>query len=63
MAIVVVPTSILTKIRQLIYDFIWSGGRKEHGLHLCNWSHLAKLKRLGAWGLKNPFLFKLGTCC
>jgi hypothetical protein len=57
MAIVVVPTSILTKIRQLIYDFIWSGGRKDHDLHLSNWIDLAKPKRLGGLVLKNPFLF------
>jgi hypothetical protein len=37
--------------------FFGRGGRKYHGLHLCNWSQLAKPKRLGGWGLKNPFLF------
>ena len=57
MALVVVPTSVLSKIRQMVYDFLWMGGHKDHGIHLCNWFQIAKLKSLGGWGLKNPFIF------
>jgi hypothetical protein len=39
--------------------FGW-GGRKEFGIHLCSWVHLAKPKHLGGWGLKNLFLFNRG---
>jgi hypothetical protein len=57
MTLAAVPTSVLSKIRQMIYDFLWMGGRKDHGIHLCNWFQIAKPKSLGGWGLKNPFLF------
>jgi hypothetical protein len=57
MALTSVPTSILSKIRQLIFYFLWIGGHKNHGINLCNWIQIAKPKRLEGWGLKNPFLF------
>jgi hypothetical protein len=57
MALAVVPVSVLSKIRKLIFDFLWSGGGKTHGIHLCSWETLAKPKHLGGWGLQNLFLF------
>jgi hypothetical protein len=48
---------VLTKIRKLIFDFLWMGGRKEHGIHLCSWEKIAKPKLLGGWGLRNLFIF------
>jgi hypothetical protein len=58
MALVAVPVSVLSRIRKLIFDFLWSGGGKVHGLHLCNWEILAKPKHLGGWGLRNLFIFQ-----
>jgi hypothetical protein len=57
MALAAVPVSVLSKIRQLIFDFLWSGGGIAHHFHLCNWEMLAKPKSLGGWGLRNIFHF------
>jgi hypothetical protein len=57
MALAAVPVSVLTKIRQLIFDFLWSGGSTAHHFHLCSWEVLAKPKSLGGWGLRNIFHF------
>jgi hypothetical protein len=47
MALVVVPIAVLTKIRKLIFDFLWMGGHKEHVIHLCSWVRIEKPKPLG----------------
>jgi hypothetical protein len=57
MALAAVPVSVLSKIRKLIFDFLWEGGGKTQRIHLCSWETLAKPKHLGGWGLQNLFLF------
>jgi hypothetical protein len=57
MALVAIPVSVLNKIRQLIYSFLWSGGSDKKHLHLSSWDSIARPKYLGGWGLRNIFLF------
>ena len=47
MALVAVPVPVLTKIRKLMFDFLWAGGGSKQRIHLCNWETLAKPKDLG----------------
>jgi hypothetical protein len=58
MALAAVPATILINIRKLIFDFLWTGGRKESGIHLCSWVRLAKPKSLGGWGLQEYFFLQ-----
>jgi hypothetical protein len=58
MALDTIPRSILNKIRQLMYSFLWTGGNNKHSLHLCRWDIIAKPKAVGGWGLRNLALFK-----
>jgi hypothetical protein len=57
MALAAIPVSVLNKIRQLIFNFLWSGCSEKQHLHLCSWEIIAKPKLLGGWGLRNIFLF------
>jgi hypothetical protein len=50
-------STVLTKIRKLMFDFLWAGGGNKQRIHLCNWETLAKPKDLGGWGFRNLFLF------
>jgi hypothetical protein len=57
MTLAAVPNSVLVKIRQLIFSFLWSGCSERKHMHLCNWETIAKPKKVGGWGLRNLFLF------
>jgi hypothetical protein len=57
MALAAIPTSILHKIRSLMFNFLWSGVEGRKHIHLCSWEHLAKPKQLGGWGIQNIHLF------
>jgi hypothetical protein len=57
MALASIPTSVLEKLRKLTYNFLWSGSKEHHKLHLCNWETLAKPKIKGGWGFRNIFKF------
>jgi hypothetical protein len=59
MALVTVPRSVLNKIRQLIFEFLWSGGGSTQHYHLCGWEVISKPKSYGGWGLRNLFHFNL----
>jgi hypothetical protein len=52
-----VPNSVLVKIRQLIFSFLWSGCSERKRMHLCNWETIARPKKAGGWGLRNLFFF------
>jgi hypothetical protein len=52
-----VPVSVLEKLRQLIYTFLWSGCREKKCLHLCNWDSIARPKKARGWGIKNLAFF------
>jgi hypothetical protein len=51
------PLSVIKKIRQLIFEFLWSGSKQRRGFHLCKWQEISKPKSLGGWGLRNLYLF------
>jgi hypothetical protein len=56
MALAHIPHSVLKKLRQLIFAFLWNGSKQSRGLHLCGWETLSKPKALGGWGLRNLHL-------
>jgi len=58
MVLATIPGSILKRIRQLMFSFLWTGGSTKHNLHLCRWDSIAKPKSVGGWGIWNIFLFK-----
>jgi hypothetical protein len=49
LAIKNVPSTILNRIREMMYIFLWSRGKETEHVHLCNWEVLSKpkLQRLG----------------
>jgi hypothetical protein len=53
LALSTIPATILHRIRQLTYGFLWSSGKKKKNIHLCNWTLIARPKSLGGWGLRN----------
>jgi len=57
LSFVAIPTSILHKLRSLLYNFLWNGNREKNNYHLCRWELLARPKRRGGWGLHNIFDF------
>jgi hypothetical protein len=57
MALAAIPGTILKRIRQLIFSFLWTSGSANKHLHLCHWESIAKPKSVGGWGLRNIFLF------
>ena len=57
MSMEVIPRAILSKIRQLMFAFLWSGQRAKVRLHLCRWDLLARSKHSGGWGLRNLVYF------
>jgi hypothetical protein len=52
-----IPSSVLHRIRQVVFNFLWDGKRKKKGFHLCNWQLIARPKKYGGWGLRNLFSF------
>nr|KUM45131.1 hypothetical protein ABT39_MTgene3631 [Picea glauca] len=54
-----VPSKIITTLRRLAFNFLWSGQDDKHRLHLCNWQTLSKPRRAGGWGLKNLSSFNV----
>jgi hypothetical protein len=57
LAVAIIPVSILNKIRQLMYNFLWSGSGARECLHLCKWENISKPKSFGGWGVRNIHLF------
>jgi hypothetical protein len=57
MALAVILTYMLSKIRILIFDFLWSGGDSSQHYHIVNWELISKHKSVGGWGLRNIFHF------
>jgi hypothetical protein len=52
-----IPCFILTNLRRLSFNFLWSGQNVNHQFHLCSWEILSRRIRVGDWGLKNLTLF------
>jgi hypothetical protein len=57
LSLAAIPTSILHKLRSILYNFLWSGNREKKSYHLCRWELLARPKKRGGWGLHNIFSF------
>jgi hypothetical protein len=57
MALAHIPLSVIKKLHQLIFAFLWNGSKQNRGFHLCGWEILSKPKALGGWGLRNLYLF------
>jgi len=57
MALTAIPPPVLDKLRKITYNFLWSGCKEKHNLHLCNWEALEKPKNKGGWGIRNIFNF------
>jgi hypothetical protein len=53
MALAAIPAIVLTKLRKIIYNFLWSRCVVSSRQHLCNWQTLAKPKHKGGWELRN----------
>jgi hypothetical protein len=51
LAVAIIHTSILNRIRQLMYNFLWSSSGERECLHLCKWEKIAKPKSFGGWGV------------
>jgi hypothetical protein len=60
MALESLPSSVISRIRRVIFHFLWNGLSANTHYHLCRWEVLARPKKLGGWGLSNLlFLTKL----
>jgi hypothetical protein len=57
LAITHLPLSVLTKIRQLSFSFLWASQKKSFRYHLCRWELVSKPKLFGGWGLRNLNIF------
>jgi hypothetical protein len=55
MALAAIPAAVLTKLRKLFFNFLWSGCSDHSRQHLYNWQDLAKPKQKGGWGFQNIF--------
>ena len=59
MALVLIPQSILDKLRQLIFSFLWGSSSKNKKFHLIDWHLLARPTSMGGWGIKHLPNFSL----
>jgi len=59
MSMEALPRSILTKIRKLIFNFLWNGHQDKQRFHLCSWEVISRPKKNGGWGIRNLNLFNL----
>ena len=57
LSLVKVPKSILSKIQNACFIFIWSGAKRENVIPLVKCQKLAKAKKFGGWVLKDLNLF------
>jgi hypothetical protein len=57
LALTNIPSLVLHRIHQVVFNFLWDGKRKIKGFHLCHWHIIARPKKYGGWGLKNVFSF------
>ena len=53
MALVPIPTSILDKLRKLIFSFLWGSSSKTKKFHLVDWHLLTRPTSHGGWGIKH----------
>lgn len=54
-----IPKSILNKIRQKMFSFLWTRRKRKEGVHLVNWESLSRPKKFGGWVFNNLVWFGL----
>ena len=59
MALVSIPCSILDKLRELNFSFLWGSSSKAKKFHLVDWQLLARPTSHGGWGIKHLPSFSL----
>jgi hypothetical protein len=52
-----IPNFFLSRIRQLLFRFFWSGCGVSERVHICKWEDLAKLKSYGGLGFNHMIWF------
>jgi hypothetical protein len=52
-----IPKGILSRVRNICFQFLWRGRRESGGIPLVKWNRIDILKELRGWGLKNIFYF------
>jgi hypothetical protein len=57
MALASISATVLNKIRQLMFNFLWSGSRIKDHIHLWKWGNIAKPNIFGGWGIRNIYMF------
>jgi hypothetical protein len=50
-----IPKGILSKIRKICFQFIWSRKKELIGIPLVKWLWIAMLQAYGGWGVKNIY--------
>jgi hypothetical protein len=45
--------AVINQIQNVIFKFIWIGGKKGTGFHLTKWKNIAKTKLFERWGIKH----------
>jgi hypothetical protein len=59
MALASIPTFVLNKIKQLMFNFLWSGSSFKKHIHFWKWEIIAKPNIFGGWGIRNIDLFNI----
>ena len=59
MALVPIPSSILDKLRKMIFSFFGGSSSKSKKIHLADWHLLARPTSHGGWGIKHLPSFSL----
>ena len=62
MGLAPIPTSILHKLRSIMFDFLWGSSDNKSRYHLVSWRDLSWPKELGGWGIKNIQWFSISLC-
>jgi hypothetical protein len=57
MSMEALPRTVLTKIRKMMFNFLWNGHSESQRYHLCSWETLSRPKKNGGWGFRNLFHF------
>ena len=53
------PSSILNRLLQYIFSFLWGGTTNHHTIHLVDWKTLSRPFELGGWSIKHLGWFSL----
>ena len=59
LSLIPIPSSILDKLRKVIFSFLWGSSVKHKKYHLVDWHILARPTSHGGWGIKHLPSFSL----